>query len=159
MFERLPGSSAERAGGAGDRWLEHSAGVEDIALRRALVEDACRIIADPRHADLFGPDALAEAPIAAVLGDGLVVSGTVDRLLVSDDRVLFADFKTGRRVPAGADEIPPAHLRQMAAYAEALKIIFPGRRIEAKLLYTSGPVLHDLPTDLLERHLPVAADA
>jgi len=129
------------------------------ALRRALVEDACRIIGDPHHSELFGPAALAEAPIAAVVGEGLVVSGTVDRLLISDDRVLFADFKTGRRVPAGADEIPPAHLRQMAAYAEALKIIFPGRRIEAKLLYTSGPELHDLPNDLLERHLPVAVDA
>jgi ATP-dependent helicase/nuclease subunit A len=108
---------------------------------------------------LFGPAALAEAPIAAVVAGGLVVSGTVDRLLVSDDRILFADFKTGRRVPGDASEIPPAHLRQMAAYAEALKIIFPGRRIEAKLLYTSGPLLHDLAPDLLARHLPAFADA
>jgi ATP-dependent helicase/nuclease subunit A len=44
----------------------------------------------------------------------------------------------------------------MAAYAEALKIIFPGRAIEAKLLYTAGPVLHDLAPDLLERHLPAS---
>jgi ATP-dependent helicase/nuclease subunit A len=47
------------------------------------------------------------------------------------------------------------HLRQMAAYAEALAVIFPGRRIEAKILYTSGPVLHQLPAALLDRYRPV----
>jgi ATP-dependent helicase/nuclease subunit A len=36
----------------------------DAASR--LIEDACAIISDPGHSDLFGPDALAEAPIAAV---------------------------------------------------------------------------------------------
>jgi ATP-dependent helicase/nuclease subunit A len=42
----------------------------------------------------------------------------------------------------------------MAAYVEALKIIFPGRRIEAALLYTAMPVLHALPPDLIERYAP-----
>jgi ATP-dependent helicase/nuclease subunit A len=159
LFERLPAvPEAERAGRA-DRWLERSAGVADPETRAALVRDACAIISDPRHADLFTPDALAEAPIAAVIGEGIVVSGTVDRLLVEDERILFADFKTGRRAPDTLDAVPPAHLRQMAAYAEALRVIFPGRSIEAKLLYTAGPVLLDLPPDLLARHLPVLAEA
>jgi ATP-dependent helicase/nuclease subunit A len=154
LFERLPDVvEAERAERA-DRWLLHSADVEDAALRRALVEDACRIIADPRHGELFGPAALAEAPIAAVVGEGIVVSGTVDRLLVSDERILVADFKTGRIAPSTAAEIPVPHLRQMASYTEALKVIFPGRRIEARLLYTAGPVLHDLPPELLDRYAP-----
>ncbi len=159
LFERLPGVPQQEREARADRWLERSAGVDDPALRSTLVADACRIIADPRHSDLFGPEALAEAPIAAVVAGGLVVSGTVDRLLVSGERILFADFKTGRRVPADVAEIPPAHLRQMAAYAEVLRIIFPGRAIEAKLLYTSGPLLHDLPADLLESHLPALSDA
>jgi ATP-dependent helicase/nuclease subunit A len=33
----------------------------------------------------------------------------------------------------------------MEAYAEALRVIFPGRRIEASLLYTAGPRLITLP--------------
>ncbi|HEX4736219.1 MAG TPA: double-strand break repair helicase AddA [Allosphingosinicella sp.] len=154
LFERLPDvPPAERAERA-ERWLEQSAGVVDPALRQALVAAACRIVDDPAHAELFGPEALAEAPIAAVIGEGLVVSGTVDRLLVLDDRIVLADFKTGRRAPASLDEIPTAHLRQMAAYSEALRRIFPGRRIEAKLLYTAAPALYDLPDDLIARHIP-----
>jgi len=51
------------------------------------------------------------------------------------------DFKTGRSVPADADALPPGHRAQMQAYADALRVIFPGRRVEASLLYTAGPKL------------------
>jgi ATP-dependent helicase/nuclease subunit A len=154
LFERLPAVPAGDRFRLADRWLEKSAGVEDGALRRALIEDACRVIGDPDHGELFGPAALAEAPIAAVISDGVVVSGTVDRLLVEDARILVADFKTGRRAPATPAEIPVPHLRQMAAYVDALAVIFPGRTVEAKLLYTAGPVLHALPPELLDAYRP-----
>jgi ATP-dependent helicase/nuclease subunit A len=154
LFERLPDVPPTERSARAERWLLHSAGVEEPELRRALINDACGIIADPRYAELFSPAALAEAPIAAVVGEGLVVSGTVDRLLVEEDWVLLADFKTGRKVPADLAAIPVPHLRQMAAYSEALAVIFPSRRIEAKLLYTSGPILFDLPADLLARYRP-----
>jgi ATP-dependent helicase/nuclease subunit A len=154
LFERLPDVPAEERAARADRWLRRSAGIEDEEQRRALVQDVCRLIDDPAHAELFAPGALAEAPIAAVVGEGIVVSGTVDRLRVGPDRILVADFKTGRRAPASLDEIPVPHLRQMAAYVEALKIVFPGRPIEAKLLYTAAPVLFDLPGGLLDRHKP-----
>jgi ATP-dependent helicase/nuclease subunit A len=155
LFERLPDVPPEERAGRAELWLERSAGIEDAQLRRSLVEDACRLIADPAHAELFGPGALAEAPIAAVVAGGVVVSGSVDRLLIGPDRILVADFKTGRRAPATLDEIPVPHLRQMSAYVEALKVIFPGRPIEAKLLYTAAPVLFDLPAALLETCRPV----
>ena len=47
----------------------------------------------------------------------------------------------------------------MAAYVEALKVVFPGRRIEAKLLYTAGPTMFDLPRELLDRYRPVLEPA
>jgi ATP-dependent helicase/nuclease subunit A len=159
LFERLPCvPSADRAARA-DAWLQRSAGVSDVEFRRSLVADACAIIALQDCADLFGPEALAEAPIAAVTAEGLVVTGTIDRLLVDDARVRLLDFKTGRAVPASAAEIPVPHLRQMAAYAAALEVIFPGRSIEASLLYTSGPTLHALPRDLIARFMPQAESA
>jgi ATP-dependent helicase/nuclease subunit A len=118
------------------------------------VRDVCSIIADPAHEEIFASDGLAEAPIAAVLDDGTVVAGTVDRLIVRPDRVLFVDFKTARRAPADLARIPDHHLRQMAAYAAALARIFPDRPVEAALLYTSGPILLPLPHALLEAHKP-----
>src|SRR5207249_3491831 len=119
-------------------------GVADDRVCQALAESACAVITDPRFADLFGPDSLAEAPIAATLPDGRVVAGTVDRLLVEADRVRVVDFKTGRAIPADSAAIPRHHRLQMQAYAEALGVIFPGRRIDAALLYTAGPRLISL---------------
>ena len=83
-----------------------------------------------------------------------MIAGTVDRLCVADDRIQFVDFKTGRVAPLTLDEVPGAHVRQMAAYAAALAAIFPGRTIEAGLLYTSAPRLITLPMSLLEAHKP-----
>ena len=159
LFERLPDVPKEERAGRAERWLERSAGIDDPALRRGLVEDACRLISDPAHAELFAPGALAEAPIAAVVAGGVVVSGSVDRLRIGPDRILVADFKTGRRAPETLDDIPVPHLRQMAAYVEALKVIFPDRPIAAKLLYTAEPVLFDLPGELLDRYRPVLEPA
>ena len=158
LFERLPPLSAEQRQPAADRWLERSAGVSDAQKRSALIADACAVIANPAFADLFAPDALAEAPIAAVVGED-VIAGTVDRLLVGDTVIKLVDFKTGRRVPGGPDAIPVHHLRQMAAYAAALAVIFPGRRIAAALLYTAGPRLFELTDAQIAAHKPAFAGA
>lgn len=154
LFERLPALPPETRVATGERWLEHSGGVEDAAERAALVRDVCAVIADPAHAVIFAGDALTEAPIAAVLPDGLVVAGTVDRLLVAPDHVLLVDFKTGRRVPSGLDQVPDHHIRQMSAYAAALAVIFPDRPLDAALLYTSGPILIPLSQAVLDAHKP-----
>ena len=40
----------------------------------------------------------------------------------------------------------------MAAYAAALEATYPGRRVEAALLYTQAPRLIEIPADLLAVH-------
>lgn len=153
LFERLPAIAPDRRRDAALRWLEASGGVGDPADRAAIVDAAIAVIADPAHARIFGPDALAEAPIAAVV-DGAVVAGTVDRLLIEPGKVTIIDFKTGRRVPASVDAVPAYHLSQMGAYAAALRVIFPDRAVEAGLLYTSGPRLIALDAGTLARYKP-----
>jgi ATP-dependent helicase/nuclease subunit A len=154
LLERLPGVAEAERRVLAMQWLERSAGVADEAERRALADSACAVIADPRFAALFGAEALAEAPIAAVVAGGAVVSGVADRLLVAPDHILVADFKTGRDPPADAGAIPAAHLRQMAAYRAALRVIFPDRPVAAALLYTAAPILFALPDALLDAHMP-----
>jgi ATP-dependent helicase/nuclease subunit A len=139
LFERLPGVDFSDRMPLALKWLQR-AGVEG-SLAEEIAGAACSVIADPAYAELFAPDALAEAPIAAALPDGRVIAGTVDRLCIGEKRIRVIDFKTGRNVPSSMADIPRTHLAQMEAYAEALKVIFPGRQIEASLLYTSGPRL------------------
>ena len=143
LLERLVDVAPDQRRAAAERWLERSAGVSEAAQRTTITAQVCAILANPDYSALFGPGSLGEAPLAATLPDGRVIAGTVDRLLVEDDRVSVIDFKTGR-VPPSAAEIPTAHRAQMEAYAAALALIFPGRAVRSALLYTAGPSLFEL---------------
>jgi ATP-dependent helicase/nuclease subunit A len=159
LFERLPPVPPARRRDAALRWLGAQAPGLDTAARAALADEVLAVLDDPAHAALFGPGSLAEVPLSAVVEDGVVVAGIVDRLLVTDAAVTVVDYKTGRRVPDGAAAVVPAYLRQMAAYRAALGVIFPGRRVEAALLYTAGPRLIRLDDAVLAAHKPGLADA
>ena len=50
--------------------------------------------------------------------------------------------------------MPVFHLAQMAGYAAALEVIFPGRRVSVALLYTAGPRLIPVPDRVLAAHKP-----
>lgn len=154
LFERLPPVAPADRAAAADRWLARAGGVRNPADRQEIARSVMGILDEPRFAALFGPDSLAETPLAATIEDGSVIAGTVDRLLIGDDAVRVVDFKTGRRAPDGPDAVPEYHLRQMAGYAAALSVIFPDRPVEASLLYTAGPVLVTLTPDQLDRHKP-----
>ncbi len=148
LFERLPDLPAGDRRRIGEAWVAANHPQLDAA---ATTQTVLAILDDPAFADVFAPDALAEAPLAAVVGDK-VIAGIVDRLLVDETRVRVVDFKTGTRVPATPDDVPVFYLRQMAAYVAALRVVFPGRDVDAALLFTAGPALLVLPDALLAQH-------
>ena len=154
LFERLPPVAAARRRDTALRWLAAQAPDESDASRATMADEVLAVLNDPGHAALFGPGSLAEVPLSAVVAGGAVVAGIVDRLLVTDDAVMVIDYKTGRHVPDGAAAVQPAYLRQMAAYRDALAVIFPGRRVDAALLYTAGPRLIALDDADLAPHKP-----
>lgn len=153
LLERLPDLPVAEREERARAWLGRNAASLPQAERDDMLARALAVLASPEWAELFSPAALAEVPLAATVG-GQVIAGTADRLLVERERVLVADFKTARRPPASLAEVPPATLRQMAAYAAALAAIYPGRRIEAALLYTQTPRLIAIPGELLAAHKP-----
>ena len=153
LLERLPDIPCKLREGQASAWLARNAAELADEDRAEIVARVLAVLSAPEWAELFSPAALAEVPLAATVC-GQVIAGTADRLLVERERVLVADFKTARRPPASLAEVPPSTLRQMAAYAAALGAIYPGRRIEAALLYTQTPLLIALPPELLEAHKP-----
>jgi ATP-dependent helicase/nuclease subunit A len=126
------------------------------AQRAEMTAAALSVLQAPRFAEVFGPGSRAEVAIAgsaAGLPSGLKISGRIDRLVVLPDRVLVADFKTNRPSPGRIEDADPAYLRQMAIYAAVLADIFPGRAIEAALVWTDGPKLMPIPENLLTQSL------
>ncbi len=126
------------------------------AQRSEMADAALAVLEDARFADVFGPGSRAEAAVAGTargLPAGLAVSGRVDRLLVQPGRVLVVDFKTNRPAPDRIEDADPAYLAQMAVYAAVLAEIFPGRRIEAALVWTDGPKLMPVSENIMAETL------
>ena len=157
LLERLPEIAPDERAFAAEAWLARRGADLSPREQDEIVAAALAVIEDPRWADLFAPGALAEVPIAALVGER-VVAGTIDRLLIAPDRLRLIDFKTARRPPASLDEVPEATLRQMAAYAAALEVAYPGRTVEAAVLYTQAPRLIALPPDVLAARKPALRD-
>jgi ATP-dependent helicase/nuclease subunit A len=124
--------------------------------RASIVRETLEILSTPNFAALFGPNSMAEVPIAAVIprakgkGPALDLSGQIDRLAVTKDEVLIVDYKTNRPPPSDVQFVAAAYLYQLAAYRLALGEIYPGRRVRAALLWTDGPHLMEIPTDVLD---------
>lgn len=157
LLERLPDILPDRRGAAARAWLARNAADLDDDAREEIAESALVVLAIPEWEEIFGPDSLAEVPLAAAV-DGQVIAGTADRLLVTAERVLVVDFKTARRPPADITAVPAGTIRQMAAYAAALGAIYPGREIAVALLYTHAPRLIPVPAAMLADAKPVLAE-
>jgi ATP-dependent helicase/nuclease subunit A len=108
--------------------------------------EAERVLTAPHLAHVFAPGTLAEV---ALHGDSAVLKGTVlgaiDRLIVDRARVLAVDFKTNAQVPDRPGDVPEGLLRQMGAYAEMLRAIYPDREVATAILWSRTAQLMELP--------------
>ena len=119
---------------------------------------ATEILAVLRHPDfsaLFGAGSRAEVQITGFAKNGKqgapqILSGQIDRILVTDKEVLIIDYKTNRPPPAHAEDIPAIYLKQMAAYRSIIYNIYPEHKIKCALLWTDTPILMPLSNNLLD---------
>jgi ATP-dependent helicase/nuclease subunit A len=119
----------------------------------SMVEQVCRLLDDARFSELFAPGSRAELPIVGRFphdGRVLAVSGQVDRLAVTRDTVLIADFKTNRPAPRRLDDVPPAYICQLALYRSALVQLYPDKAVRAALIWTEIPDLMEIPAAMME---------
>ena len=122
-----------------------------------ILAETLGVLTHPDHAGLFGPGSLAEVPITGIVAgkNGIhVLSAQVDRVLVTEEAVSVIDFKTNRPPPKTEAQVDPRYLRQMAAYRNALREIYPDRPVRAVLLWTLGPRLMTLSDAILDDSAP-----
>ncbi|GGF48259.1 double-strand break repair helicase AddA [Azorhizobium oxalatiphilum] len=146
----LPG---EQRRSAGLRLLDHVGAGLAAELREDVLAEVMGVLDHAPLETLFGPHSAAEVPVVgrlkAVDGRLLPVNGRLDRLAVFDDRLVLADFKTDRTPPRTLDHIGEGYVAQLALYGAVLEKVFPGRALEARLVYTRGPLVHVLPAERL----------
>jgi len=133
-----------------DGWTEHE--------RVALADNVMAVIEEPRFAPVFATGSRAEVSIVGRLARAgkppILVSGQIDRLVVTATEVLIVDFKTNQAPPATAADAPLAYVRQLALYRAVLSQLYPRQPVRAALLWTEAPDLMEISSPALDAQLP-----
>jgi ATP-dependent helicase/nuclease subunit A len=157
LLQSLPDIEALRRREAALAYLARNADGWSEEERQALAESALALIADPRFAPVFAPGSRAEVSIVGRLerpaGRPALVSGQIDRLVVTANEVLIVDFKTNHAPPSQLDEAPRGYVRQLALYRAVLGKLYPQLPVRAALLWTETAELMEISAPALEAEL------
>jgi ATP-dependent helicase/nuclease subunit A len=152
LLQALPGIAPEARAEAARRYLRGAHELDD-SERDEIIAQVQRLLDDARFADLFRPGSRAEVPIVGRITRGdrtMAVSGQIDRLMVTDDAVLIADYKTNHPAPRRIEEVPAAYIGQLALYRAVLTELFPNRAVRAALVWTDVPDLMEVSAALMD---------
>lgn len=141
LFQILPELPVSGRARAAQSFLTRMGKELPEAICTEIVDETLRILNDPIFADVFSEHSLAEVPVSGDLGDGRMISGQIDRLVIGHNKILIVDFKTNRPSPRDENAIPEAYKNQLRAYKTALLRIFPDREVLCALLWTDQPLL------------------
>ena len=117
-------------------FLQNQAAETPENERRKIADEVLLLVNNPQFAPLFGVDSVAEVSLMGQVGDR-IISGQIDRLVVCPDKVMIVDYKTNRPAAESPDSVPGAYLKQMRAYRELVKKIYPDKNIETYILWTN----------------------
>ncbi|WP_439923798.1 double-strand break repair helicase AddA [Nitrobacter sp. JJSN] len=125
--------------------------------RDALAAQVLALIGGARFAEVFADGSRAEVAIAGRLttrrGDPVLVSGQIDRLVVTPEAVLIVDYKTSHAPPTSAVDVPAAYVRQLALYRAVLARLYPELPVKAALLWTETPEMMEISAERLNAGL------
>jgi ATP-dependent helicase/nuclease subunit A len=157
LLQSLPDVSGERRRDAALRYLARNAAEWNETERDTLAGQVLALIGNARFAPVFAESSRAEVAIAGRLERPgclpALVSGQIDRLVVTPHEILIVDFKTNQAPPATAADTPIGYVRQLALYRAVLQKLFPNRAIRTALLWTETPELMEISTSALDAEL------
>lgn len=87
---------------------------------------------------------MAEVPVTGIDMEGVLVSGQIDRLLVTQDEIWIVDYKTDRPPPQDEKDIPVPYRSQLKSYSNIVARIYDKHKIRGFLLWTDGARLMEV---------------
>ena len=149
LFEVLPNLPPKSRWRAAETFLKKQLDLVP-AQRTEMLEAAFGVLDDPRFAAIFAEGGRPEAPVVGKLPTGDEINGRVDRLVVTPAEILVIDYKTDRPAPPAVKGVGEAYIAQMAAYRHVLSQLWPNRLVRCLLVWTDGPQLMEIPSEMLD---------
>ena len=159
LMQSLPDIPGPRRKDATERYLAGAAKDFSAAEQTEMTRQVFAVLDEPDFAEVFAAGSRPEVPIVGRIARAgaapIAVAGQVDRLIVTADTVLIADYKTDSAVPNHLDEVEP-YVAQLALYRAVLGRLYPGKTVRAALIFTNGPLLIHVPPEAMDQALDKA---
>lgn len=154
LLELLPAIDPQQRHASAEGLIKNHPDAGLIPDTAALIDEALQTLESPELSWIF-ETGLAEVPISATLPalGGKRIFGIIDRLVETKTEIVAVDYKSNRIVPSSPNQTPDGLRRQMAAYRDALRLIYPNHRIRSLLLWTKTGTTTELSDDLLDAAL------
>jgi len=146
LLQYLPDIAVADRENAAQTYLNTHANDLSGDIRQSIMAEVMAILSAPDFAPYFGEGSMAEVPVSGRIegNDGQIISGQIDRLLVTESDVWIVDFKSNRPPPQDVKNVPDIYKRQLAAYRALMAQIYPSHNIHCALLWTDGPYMMEL---------------
>src|SRR5712671_6636695 len=157
LLQSLPEVPRDRRRDVALKYLVRNADGWTEAEREAVAGGVLALLEDRRFAAVFASGSRAEVSIVGRLDrpgrPPALVSGQIDRLVVTPDEVLIVDYKTNHAPPRSLAEVPRTYVRQLALYRAVLKKLYPRLPVRAALLWTETPQFMEISSPALDAEL------
>ncbi len=157
LLQSLPEIAADKRRDTAMAFLARNADNWTEIERGILAKQVLTLLGEPSLAALFAPGSRAEVAVAGRLkrldGSTFLVSGQIDRLVVTPTDVRIVDYKTNHNPPRKLVAAPKAYIRQLALYRGVLAKLYPDRPLRAALLWTETIEMMEISSAALDAEL------
>ena len=162
LMQSLPDVASEHRADMTKNYLARNAREFDgwsESERKDIAAQVLSLVGDEIFAPLFAAGSRAEVSIVGHVmrnGKPAIVSGQIDRLVVTPQDILIVDYKTNHAPPSLVADTPKPYVRQLALYRDVLSRIYPKRQIRCVLLWTESAQMMEISAAALDAELQLA---
>ncbi|EJF85135.1 double-strand break repair helicase AddA [Candidatus Bartonella washoeensis] len=152
LLQYLPNCDPEKRRDYARHYLNTKASHWDESQREKALHHVWQILDHSYLKPLFSDNSRAEVSLMGIVkirGKEQAISGQIDRLYITKNSIICADFKTGTP-PANETAIASRYLLQMALYRKILQVIHPNKDVQALLVYTKEAKIFELSPEKLD---------
>ncbi|UJM32456.1 double-strand break repair helicase AddA [Bartonella henselae] len=152
LLQHLPNCPAQKRRDYAQYYLNTKASHWQETQKEKALCHVWQILDHSSLKPLFSDQSRAEVSLMGIVkirGKEQAISGQIDRLYITENSIIFADFKTGAP-PEDEAAIAPHYLLQMALYRKLLQAIHPDKDIQALLVYSKEVKVFKLPPKKLD---------
>jgi ATP-dependent helicase/nuclease subunit A len=132
----LPQFEEEKRAVAAEEYVKKQGRNLSANEQKKAIDEVLSLINNPKFALLFASNSKAEVPVMGEV-DGRIISGQIDRLAITDDKVMIVDYKTNRPAAKNIEDVPGAYIKQLKIYKRLVEKIYNNRKIETYILWTN----------------------